>query len=208
MTQPVILVTGFGPFGPHASNPSEGLAKAVDGRQVAACLVRGAVLPVHHRAAGLEVARLIDELDPAAVLHLGLAAGRPRVALERIAVNVMDYDVPDAAGFRAAGAPCVVDGPAAYLATLPLDALLAALTAEGIPAYVSSTAGTYLCNQTMYTTLHRLARSGRAIPAGFVHVPLTPAMVAAAGLDQPSMDAPVMLRAVEVALGVLVRRTP
>lgn len=208
MTQPVIVVTGFGPFEPHASNPSEGLAKAVDGRQVGACLVRGAVLPVHHHEAGREAARLIDELDPVAVLHLGLAAGRARVALERVAVNVMDYEVPDAAGFRATGEPCVGDGPAAYLSTLPLGALLAALTADGIPAYVSSTAGTYLCNQTMYTTLHRLARTGRAIPAGFVHVPLTPAMVAATGLDQPSMDAAVMLRAVEVALGVLARRTP
>lgn len=208
MTQPVILVTGFGPFGSHASNPSEEVAKAVDGRQVGACLVRGAVLPVHHREAGLQAARLIEELDPVAVLHLGLAAGRARVALERVAVNVMDYDLPDSAGVRAAGEPCVVDGPAAYPASLPLGALLAALTADGIPAYVSNTAGTYLCNQTMYTTLHLLARRGRAVPAGFVHFPLTPAMVAATGLDQPSMDASLMLRAVEVALGVMVRRAP
>jgi len=208
MTQPVILVTGFGPFGLHAGNPSEDLAKAVDGREVAACVVRGAILPVHHDAAGRHVARLIEETDPIAVLHLGLAGGRARVALERVAVNVMDYELPDAAGFRAAGQPCVADGPAAYFSTLPLRAMLAALTADGIPAYVSDTAGTYLCNETMYTTLHLLSRRGRAVPAGFAHVPLTPAMVAAAGLDQPSMDAPLMLRAVEVALGVIARHEP
>ena len=208
MTQPVVLVTGFEPFGPHASNPSEDLAKAVDGRQVGACTVRGAVLPVHHDAAGRHTARLIEEMDPIAVLHLGLAGGRARIALERVAVNVMDYELPDAAGFRAAGQPCVAGGPAAYFSTLPLGAVLAALTADGIPAYVSDTAGTYLCNETMYTTLHLLSRRSRAVPAGFVHVPLTPALVAAAGLDQPSMDAPLMLRAVEVALGVIARQEP
>jgi pyroglutamyl-peptidase len=208
MTHPVILVTGFEPFGAHPVNPSEELAKAVDGRQVGACVVRGAVVPVHHAEAGRRAARLVHELDPVAVLHLGLAAGRARIALERVAVNVMDYEIPDASGFRAAGQPCAADGPAAYVSTLPLDAVLAALTVEGVPAYVSSTAGTYLCNQTMYSTLHLLAGRGRSIPAGFVHLPLTPAMVAAAGVDEPSMDASLMLRAVEVTLGVIARRLP
>jgi pyroglutamyl-peptidase len=208
MTQPVILVTGFEPFGSHPVNPSADLAKAVDGRQIGSCVARGAVLPVHHAEAGRRAARLVQELDPVAVLHLGLAAGRARVALERVAVNVMDYEIPDASGFRAAGEPCAADGPGAYFSTLPLGAVLEALTAEGIPAYVSSTAGTYLCNQTMYSTLHLLAGRGRVVPAGFVHVPLTPTMVAATGIDQPSMDASLMLRAVEVTLGVIARRPP
>lgn len=209
MIRPVVLVTGFEPFGPHASNPSEALAKAVDGREVGGCAVRGVVLPVHHAEAGRRVERLLDELDPAAVLHLGLASGRARIGVERVAVNVMDYELPDAAGFRAAGQPCAPGGPAAYFSTLPLDAVLAALAAEGIPAYVSHTAGTYLCNQTMYTTLHALARRGRPVPAGFVHVPLTPGMVAATGLDQPSMDLALMVRAVEVTLAVVApRRAP
>jgi pyroglutamyl-peptidase len=99
----------------------------------------------------------------------------------------------------------VPGGPAAYFTTLPLTAILAALLAEGIPAYVSNTAGTYLCNQTLYGTLHLLAAGGRPIPAGFIHLPLLPSMVAAAGVEQPSMDASTMVRAVEIALGVLVR---
>jgi pyroglutamyl-peptidase len=208
MTQPVILVTGFEPFGAHPVNPSEEVAKAVDGREVGACVVRGAVLTVHHAEAARRAARLVHELDPVAVLHLGLAAGRARIALERVAVNVMDYEIPDASGFRAAGEPCVAEGPGAYFSTLPLGAVLEALTADGIPAYVSGTAGTYLCNQTMYSTLHLLAGRGGVVPAGFVHLPMTPAMVAAAGVDEPSMDASLMLRAVEVTLGVIARRLP
>ena len=68
--------------------------------------------------------------------------------------------------------------------------MLAALLAEGIPAYVSNTAGTFLCNQTLYQTLHKLAMRELTVPAGFVHLPLLPAMVATSGLDQPSMDLP------------------
>jgi pyroglutamyl-peptidase len=199
----IVLVTGFEPFGPHGVNPSAELAKAVDGQTVGDARVCAAVLPVHHADTGPAVARLIAQIDPSAILHLGLAAGRARVAVERVAVNVMDYELPDAAGYQAAGEPCVPGGPAAYLSTLPVRAIAAALVAEGIPGYVSSTAGTYLCNQTLYGTLHGLAARGRRTPAGFLHFPLLPSMVAAAGLEQPSMDFALMRRAVEVTLRVV-----
>jgi pyroglutamyl-peptidase len=205
VSRPVVLVTGFEAFGGHTANPSLEVAKALDGRAVGDAVVRGAILPVHHAEAAPQVSRLLDETDPLAVVHLGLAAGRARIALERVAVNVMDFDTPDNAGHRARGEPCVPGGPAAYFATLPLDAVLAALLAEGIPAYVSNTAGTYLCNQTMYGTLHLLARRGHPARAGFVHLPLLPAMVAASGLEQASMDAGLMVRAVESVLGVVAR---
>jgi pyroglutamyl-peptidase len=207
VSRPTLLVTGFEPFAGQAANPAEAVAKALDGRAIGAAVVRGAILPVHHAEAGPRVARLIAETAPLAIVHLGLAAGRARVALERVAVNVMDFDTPDNAGFRARGEPCVPGGPAAYFATLPLGAILAALAAEGIPAYVSNTAGTYLCNQTLYGTLHLLSARRLEARAGFIHLPLLPSMVAASGLEQPSMDPGMMVRAVEIALGV-VARTP
>jgi pyroglutamyl-peptidase len=199
----VILVTGFEPYAEHRANPSMDVAKALDGRRVGANVVRAAVLPVHHVEAAWRVVGLLDEHEPRAVVHLGLAPGRFRIALERVAVNVMDFPLPDAGGYVAHDEPCVTDGPAAYFSTLPLATILEALVAEGIPAYVSNTAGTYLCNQTLYSTLHALAERGSTIPAGFVHLPLLPAMVAASGLEQPSMDASLMVRAVEIALGVV-----
>jgi pyroglutamyl-peptidase len=199
----IVLVTGFEPFGSHADNPSAELAKAVDGRRVGDLRVRSAVLPVLHAEAAPRAAGLLAEHAPVAVLHLGLAEGRTRLALERVALNVMDYRIPDAGGYRPGGEPCVPGGPAAYLATLPLAAILTALTAESIPAYVSNTAGTYLCNETLYGTLHEIGRRGLRCRAGFLHVPLTPAMVAASGLDLPSMDVPLMLRGLEVTLRVI-----
>ncbi len=203
MSDRVILVTGFEPFGGETANPSEQLAKAVDGREIAGCAIRSATLPGHHEDAAAAVIELHGTLEPATVLHLGLAGGRARIALERIAVNVMDFTIPDNAGRRATGEPCVIDGPAAYLTTLPLRPMLAALTADGIPAYISDTAGTYLCNQTLYTSLHAVATRGRRARVGFIHLPLLPSMVAASGLDQPSMDFALMLRAVEITLGVI-----
>jgi pyroglutamyl-peptidase len=201
----VILVTGFEAFGDHKDNPSAEVAHALDGRRIRGVAVRSAVLPVHHARAAAVVARLVDELAPAAIVHLGLAAGRARLALERVAVNVMDFEIADNAGFRATGEPCVPDGPAAYFSTLPLADMLAALTADGVPAYVSSTAGTYLCNQTFYTTRHLLAVRGARTPAGFVHLPLSPAMVAAAAVEQPSMDVPLVVRGLAAALDVVAR---
>ena len=202
-TEPVILVTGFERFGPHTVNPSQELAKLLDGRRIGNCAVAGAVLPVHHFETARHVSLLLAEMAPVAVVHLGLAEGRARLALERVALNVMDYRLPDNAGYRAEGEPCAPEGPAAYLASLPLPEILAALTAEGIPAYVSNTAGTYLCNQTLYSTLHEIALRELTARAGFVHLPLLPTMVAASGLDQPSMDLPLMLRGVETALRVV-----
>jgi pyroglutamyl-peptidase len=205
MAERVIVVTGFEAFGPHGDNPSQALAKAVDGRRVRHHVVRGAVLPVHHADAAPRVAALVAEARPDAILHLGLAGGRARVALERVAVNVMDYALPDNAGRRIVGEACAPGGPAAYFSTLPLRSLLADLTAEGIPAYISNTAGTYLCNQTLYGTLHALAAVTDPPRVGFVHFPSLPSMVAASGLDEPSMDLGLMLRAVEVILEGLAR---
>src|SRR5262249_19587638 len=144
-TRPVrtILVTGFEPFGPHPANPTEGLAKAVDGRRIGDVAVTGVVLPVHHADTPARLATLVAETLPEAVLHLGLAAGRARVAIERLAVNVMDYEVADNSGFHARGEPCIPGGPAAYFSTLPLRDIVKALVDEGIPAYISNTAGTY-----------------------------------------------------------------
>jgi pyroglutamyl-peptidase len=199
----MIVVTGFEPFAGHTANPSRELAKAVDGRRVGGHEVRGLVLPVQHREAGAVMERLLAERPPAVVVHLGLAEGRARIALERVALNVVDDAVPDNAGHRVTGEPCVPTGPAAYVTTLPLAAILAALVAEGIPAYVSNTAGTYVCNETLYMTLHTIATRGLPTRAGFVHLPLVPQMVAASGLEQPSMDLALMLHAVEVVLRVV-----
>jgi pyroglutamyl-peptidase len=203
----MILLTGFEPFGTYKDNPSREVAEALQGRAVDGVSIRTAILPVHHARAAARVAELVQEVAPRAVVHLGLAGGRARLALERVAVNVMDFEIADNAGYRATGEPCVTSGPVAYFSTLPLDAMHEALSADGVPAYLSSSAGTYLCNQTFYTTRHLLESRGLQTPAGFIHVPLSPAMVVASGLDQPSMDVPLVIRGIEIALRVVAQST-
>ncbi|HEV8458575.1 MAG TPA: pyroglutamyl-peptidase I [Methylomirabilota bacterium] len=198
-----IVVTGFEPFAGDTANPSQELAKTVDGRAVGDCALRSLILPVQHEAARDAVAGALGAPGLAAVVQLGLAGGRARIALEHVAVNLMDYRIPDNQGDVLRDTPCVAGGPPAYFSTLPLREMLSELTAEGIPAYISHTAGTYLCNYALYTTLHALAGQGAAIPAGFVHLPYLPAMVAAHGLEEPSMDLGVMARALDIILRIV-----
>jgi len=195
-----VLLTGFEPFDGDTVNPSGEVAKQLDGRRIGDCVVRSAILPVQHEAARAVVAPLLAAPGLGAVVHLGLAGGRARISLERVAVNVMDYSRPDAHGQVLRDVACVESGPAAYFSTLPLREMLAALTAEGIPAAISNTAGTYLCNDISYTTLHSLEQRSLTIPAGFIHLPFLPSMVSEHNLDEPSMDLALMIRAVEVAL--------
>ena len=199
----VVLVTGFEPFAGGRVNPSAEVATRLDGRRVGGVEIRAAVLPVHHVGAAAAVSTLLDAHAPRAVVHLGLAAERAQIALERVAINVMDYSIPDNAGWQARDEPCVAGGPAAYFSTLPVRPMLEALHGAGVPAYLSTTAGTYLCNFVMYTTLHVLAGGRRPVPAGFVHLPALPSMIEAGNAEQPSMDLGLMLRGVETALEVL-----
>ncbi|HVQ76552.1 MAG TPA: pyroglutamyl-peptidase I [Candidatus Binatia bacterium] len=198
-----ILITGFEPFAGDRLNPSREIARALGGRRVDGTAVRAMVLPVHHETARDLLAPALQAPGLTGVLQFGLAGGRARIAIEAMGVNTLDYMIPDARGDRRRDEPCASGGPAAYWSTLPLRAILDGLTATGIPAYVSYTAGTYLCNFTLYSTLHRLAGLGRDVPAGFIHVPYLPEMVATHGLDEPSMDLGVMLRAAEVALAAV-----
>ena len=202
----VILVTGFEPFDGASVNPSAEIAKRLDGRRLGGAEIRAAVLPVHHVGAAAAVQSLLDAHDPAAIVHLGLAGERAQISLERIAVNLMDYAIPDNTGGQIRDEPCVAGGPAAYWSTLPLRPMLEAVHGAGAPAYLSATAGTYLCNYVMYTTLHVLAPRPEPRPAGFIHLPRLPSMVAPGNAGESSMDLGLMLRGVEAALEVVAAR--
>ncbi len=195
-----MLVTGFEPFAGDSVNPSQEVAKLLDGTAVSGHGVRSLILPVQHEAARERVSPALKAPGLAAVLHVGLAGGRARVSIERFGVNVMDYSIADTAGVVMRDTPCIAGGPAAHLSTLPHREILQALTAEGIPAHISNTAGTYLCNYVLYTTLDTLGHRSRKIPAGFLHLPFLPSMVAAHNLEEASMDLSLAVKAVEIAL--------
>jgi pyroglutamyl-peptidase len=194
----VVLVTGFEPFGGDTVNPSwqacERLPGEIGGLRVETCLV-----PCEFRRAIEVVVEAIERHRPALVVCLGLAAGRTHLGIERVAINVDDARIPDNAGARPVDEPIAANGPPAYFATLPVKAMLAAVRRAGIPAEVSNSAGTYVCNHLMYGVLHYLASTGAHARAGFIHVPAAEEQV----LDQrgaPSMAIATMARGVEAAI--------
>jgi len=193
-----LLVTGFGPFGTVARNPSELVVRELAGAELAGCRVAGRVLPVSAARTPAELRAAIDEVGPALVLLLGVANGRSALAAERVGVNVLDFPEPDNDGEQPVDVPIVPGGPAAYFSTLPVRAIVQAWDAAGIPGYLSDTAGTYLCNAALYAALHASAGNGR--PVGFVHLPSLPGEAARERVPQPSMALPVMVEGVRLAL--------
>lgn len=200
-TSPVLLLTGFEPFGGALTNPSQQIARALDGTRVAGHRIVGAVLPCVFGGARRELARLLRRHRPTVVVCLGVAEGRTAITPERVAINLEDARIPDNAGVQPRDRPVVRGGPAAYWSTLPVKAIVAELERHGIPAAVSHTAGTFVCNHIFYALRHAVRH--RRVRAGFIHVP---AAVARPGPRAPGLPLALQIRAVGLALEVAARR--
>lgn len=178
---PRVLLTGFDPFGdardsPNPINPSWLAVRALHGKRIGGHRVVSAQLPCVFDASLTELHRLLRTHKPALVICVGQAGGRGAVSLERVAINVNDARIPDNAGAQPVDTPVATKGPAAYFSTLPIKAMLLALRRAGVPAEVSQTAGTFVCNHVFYGLMHALAtqRGMKRTRGGFVHVPFLP----------------------------------
>lgn len=180
-----VLVTGFGPFAEHGENPSAQAVAELAARWAGPGGVKlvTAVLPVSFARSTTELADLIARHRPAVIVGVGLAAGARRIALERVAVNLIDARIPDIDGAQPVDQPVLPDQPVARLTTLPVKAALRALHEAGLPAELSLSAGSYVCNAMMYTGL---ASAADGAATGFVHVPpadVVPVADAASALE-------------------------
>lgn len=172
----VVLLTGFAPFGGETVNPSWQAVRVLHGKNVAGHRIVARQLPVEFGASLKELRAAIRETRPSLVLCVGQAGGRASISLERVAINVDDARIPDNAGARPIDTEIVAGGPAAYFTGLPIKAMLAALHEAGIPAEVSQSAGTYVCNHVFYGLMHALRN--RRTRGGFVHIPYLPEQAA------------------------------
>lgn len=199
-----ILVTGFEPFGGDDFNPSMQLARVLDGETIAGHRVTGRVLPVAFGDAIRALNDAIDEVEPALVLAMGLAAGRACLSFERVAINLVDAPIADNAGAQPVDGRVMPSTRDAWFTNLPVKAMAQAARAAGVPAELSLTAGTYVCNAVFFALMARVAharRRGRVLRAGFVHVPLVPAQEASRGGFAPNLAFDDQLRGVRAALG-------
>ena len=160
-----ILVTGFEAFNKSALNPSGEIVKALKGDDLVT-----AILPVVFGQSSSQLLELIDLHKPSAVLCLGLAVGRSEITPERIAINVDDARIADNVGNQPLEQRIIADGPDGHFSTLPIEKMVTAMKAAGIPASISLSAGTFVCNHIFYVLQDYLKESN--IPSGFMHVPL------------------------------------
>ncbi len=198
LPSPSVLLTGFSPFGGETINPSWQAVSALDGEKISGHRIIARRLPVEFGTSLSALRDAILESSPSLVLCVGQAGGRAQLSLERVAINVDDARMPDNAGTRPIDRPVVDGGPAAYFATLPIKAMLRALNAAGIPAQISQTAGTYVCNHVFYGLMHALERTPLA-RGGFLHVPFSPEQ-AARHVDAASLPIDTLISALRILL--------
>ncbi|GAB5491529.1 MAG: pyroglutamyl-peptidase I [Phototrophicaceae bacterium] len=186
----VILVTGFEPFGKMIDNPSQSIIEHLLKQNKPNIFAQ--VLPVDYQLAGKQLLSLIHDLNPDAVVMLGLAQGRKHISLERIAININDANMPDNEGKLVRGKKIANDAPVGYWSTLPLEEFYQAVESASIPVKYSNHAGAYLCNHVMYSALHHFADGKQSIPCGFIHVPTVETVALKA-----------QIHAIDLCLGIL-----
>ncbi|WP_186327747.1 pyroglutamyl-peptidase I [Paenibacillus xylanexedens] len=201
-----ILISGFEPFGGDVVNPTGALMEALANEVMEGAELKTVLLPVHfNECADLLIAEL-EAYRPDVVIACGLAKGRTSITPERIAVNVKDIppgSYADNQGQRPVDEPIVEGGPDGLFSTLPIRAMVNDMSAAGIPATVSNTAGTYICNNTMYRVLDHIRVGQLPIRAGFVHFPASTEM-AVLQPSVPSLPIPMMLDALCIMIRAVV----
>lgn len=196
-----ILVTAFEPFGGEVDNPTIEVVKALKHLT----RVDTAILPVTFNCFD-EVIKLIEKKEYDYILHLGQAGGRNKITFEQIAINLMEARIPDNNGFQPKSEPIIKKGEDGIFTTLPIGPLVASLQEKSFPVSISYTAGTYVCNYIMYSSLNYF--KGTNTKVGFVHVPYSPNQVIYK--DAPSMDTEIVIETLKESIRLLIenRFTP
>jgi len=200
-----ILITGFEPFGGEPINPSWEAVRRLPDKIADAEVIKVQIPTVFGRSADV-VREAIIEHDPDVIVSVGQAGGRFAVSPERVAINLDDGRIPDNDGQQPIDTPIREDGPPAYFSSLPVKAMMSAMNEAGVPAVVSNTAGTYVCNHIMYQILYLIDREFPGKRGGFVHVPYTPQQVVDKP-GQPSLGVDEMATALEAGLAAIVEYT-
>lgn len=193
-----VLITGFDPFGGEKINPAWEAVRAlpdnVDGIEVVKLQI-----PTVFKKSAKKLFENIDSVKPDVVICVGQAGGRYEFSVERVAINVDDGRIPDNDGYQPVDSPVFEDGENAYFSTLPIKAIVEEVKKAGIPAAVSNTAGTYVCNHIMYSLLYYLNKNNLNIKGGFIHVPFIPEQVVEKK-NTPYMELTRITKALEISI--------
>ena len=209
-----ILVTGFEPFNGATINPSEQIVYRLAAPEGTTLIKE--ILPVEFGKTTVRLQELFREHQPDVVLSIGQAGGRAEISVERVAINIDNVKssngsklLPDNAGAIPVDEPIEADGASAYFGTLPIWQIVEAIQEKGIPAGISNSAGTYVCNHVMYESLYQAAVKYPQMKAGFIHVPFLPEQIARREDKKRLAAMPLddMVKALQAALEVLAKIT-
>lgn len=193
-----VLITGFDPFGGEKINPAWEAVRAlpdnIDGIEVVKLQI-----PTVFKKSAKKLFENIDSVKPDVVICVGQAGGRYEFSVERVAINLDDGRIPDNDGYQPVDSPVFEDGENAYFSTLPIKAIVEEVKKDGIPAAVSNTAGTYVCNHIMYSLLYYLNKNNLNIKGGFIHVPFIPEQVVEKK-NTPYMELTRITKALEISI--------
>lgn len=194
-----VLLTGFDPFGNESVNPAIEAVKKLEGKVLEGYTVEVLEVSTAFDSCIEELKLALKAVKPDVVICVGQAGGRSQMCLERVAINVNDARIADNEGNQPIDTPVVEDGPVGYWSTLPIKAIVEALRNQGIPASVSQTAGTFVCNHIFYGLMHQIMQMDRDVRGGFIHIPFLPEQ-AAKHPGQPSMALETIVQGLEYAI--------
>jgi len=199
-----ILLTGFEPFGGEILNPSWEAVKQLNGKIINNHLVESHQLPCVFGKSLQVLQHLIEQTHPILVINIGQAGGRLDMSIERIAINIDDARIPDNIGQQPIDMPIFENAPAAYFSSLPIKAIVKELRSNGIPASVSQTAGTFVCNHVFYGLMHYL-QNHEVIRGGFIHIPYLPSQAVNLS-NQPSMNLTTIIAGLEIIISTSINQ--
>ena len=198
-----LLLTAFSPFGGEKINPSLEAVKLVKDKILETDIIKLEVPTVFGKSIKI-VADAIEKEKPDYVLCIGQAGGRYGITPERVAINIDDARILDNEGNQPIDRPIFADGEPAYFSGLPVKAMVEEIRKEGLPASLSNSAGTYVCNHLMYGVLYTLSKKYKGVKGGFIHVPFIPEQTVDKP-DKPSMSLPDIVRGLEAAIRAVSR---
>lgn len=199
-----ILVTGFDPFGSDKINPAIEAVKKLPDTIKGAKIIKLEIPTVFNKSAQVVHQAIVKE-QPDYVLNVGQAGGRSALTPERVAININDGRIPDNDGYQPLDEPIQPDGDTAYFTQLPIKAMAKAIRAAGLPAIVSNTAGTYVCNHIFYQVQYMRTKEFPKLKAGFIHIPFLPEQVITRP-NQPSMALADIVKGLTAAIDAIVER--
>lgn len=194
-----VLLTGFDPFGKETINPAIEAVRKIEGEVIENYEVTTLEVSTVFDKCIQELRDMIEKVNPDFVICVGQAGGRAHLSVERVAINVNDARIPDNDGNQPIDTPVIQSGPPAYWSTLPIKTIVETLKNKGIPAMVSQTAGTFVCNHIFYGLMHELHTKHSSVRGGFIHIPYLPEQ-AASKPEQPSMSLNTIVEGLRIAI--------